>query len=40
VQISRLRHKLGDDPRAPRIIKTIRGAGYMLTTDGSSPPGP
>jgi DNA-binding response OmpR family regulator len=40
VQISRLRHKLGDDPRAPRIIKTIRGAGYMLTTEGSSPPGP
>jgi two-component system, OmpR family, response regulator len=28
--ISRLRHKLGDDPRQPRLLKTIRGAGYML----------
>jgi two-component system, OmpR family, response regulator len=34
VHISRLRHKLGDDPRSPRILKTIRGAGYMLTPDG------
>ena len=30
--ISRLRHKLGDDPRQPRLLKTIRGAGYMLTS--------
>lgn len=30
--ISRLRHKLGDDPRHPRLLKTIRGAGYMLAT--------
>ena len=29
--ISRLRHKLGDDPRRPEILKTIRGAGYVLT---------
>lgn len=28
--VSRLRHKLGDDPRQPRLLKTIRGAGYML----------
>ena len=28
--ISRLRHKLGDDPRQPRLLKTIRGAGYLL----------
>jgi DNA-binding response OmpR family regulator len=28
--ISRLRHKLGDDPRNPRLLKTVRGAGYML----------
>ena len=30
VRISRLRHKLGDDPRQPRLLKTIRGSGYML----------
>jgi DNA-binding response OmpR family regulator len=29
--ISRLRHKLGDDPRRPNLLKTIRGAGYVLT---------
>jgi DNA-binding response OmpR family regulator len=28
--ISRLRHKLGDDPRHPRLLKTVRGAGYVL----------
>lgn len=32
--ISRLRQKLGDDPRRPSMLKTIRGAGYMLATDG------
>lgn len=30
--ISRLRQKLGDDPRRPSMLKTIRGAGYMLAT--------
>jgi len=30
--ISRLRHKLGDDPRSPRLLKTVRGAGYMLVS--------
>ena len=29
VHISRLRHKLGDDPRRPRRIKTVRGVGYQ-----------
>lgn len=28
--ISRLRHKLGDDPRQPALLKTVRGAGYLL----------
>jgi two-component system OmpR family response regulator len=28
--VSRLRHKLGDDPRHPRLLKTVRGAGYVL----------
>lgn len=31
LRISRLRKKLGDDPRLPYIIKTIRGEGYLLT---------
>jgi DNA-binding response OmpR family regulator len=31
VHVSRLRHKLGDDPRAPRRLKTVRGVGYVLT---------
>jgi DNA-binding response OmpR family regulator len=30
VHISALRKKLGDDPRAPRYIRTLRSAGYML----------
>jgi two-component system, OmpR family, response regulator len=30
VQMGRLRRKLGDDGSAPRIIKAVRGAGYML----------
>ncbi len=28
--VSRLRHKLGDDPLAPRLIRTVRGAGYLF----------
>jgi DNA-binding response OmpR family regulator len=31
VHVSRLRTKLGDDPRQPRLLKTVRGVGYMLT---------
>ncbi|MEZ4398473.1 MAG: response regulator transcription factor [Kofleriaceae bacterium] len=34
VQISKLRQKLGDDARAPRFLKTVRGAGYMLVQGG------
>ena len=34
VQVSRLRHRLGDDPREPRLIKTVRGEGYVLAVDG------
>lgn len=30
VSISRLRQKLGDTPKAPRWIKTVRGVGYQL----------
>ncbi len=28
--VKRLRNKLGDDPRSPRYITTIRGAGYRV----------
>jgi DNA-binding response OmpR family regulator len=31
VLVSRVRAKLGDDPRNPRMLKTVRGVGYMLT---------
>ena len=30
VQVGRLRRKLGDDGKDPRIIKSVRGAGYLL----------
>jgi len=30
VHISSIRRKLGDDPRAPLYIQTIRGVGYMM----------
>ncbi|SFJ10803.1 response regulator transcription factor [Jannaschia pohangensis] len=30
VRISRLRAKLGEDPKAPALIKTIYGAGYIF----------
>ncbi len=33
VHVSRLRHKLEDDPRSPKLLKTIRGVGYVLTPD-------
>ena len=33
VQITRLRRKLGENPRAPRYLQTVRGEGYMLTPD-------
>ncbi len=30
VQVGRLRRRLGEDAREPRIIKTVRSAGYVL----------
>jgi len=34
VHVSRLRSKLGDDPKHPRLLKTVRGAGYLLAGEG------
>ncbi len=36
VHVSRLRHKLGDDPKHPRLLTTGRGAGYVLTAEGGA----
>ena len=33
VHMAALRRKLEDDPRAPRYIMTVRGAGYRLCAD-------
>mgnify|MGYP003624452563 FL=1 len=33
VQITRLRRKLETDPKSPRYLQTVRGAGYMLAPD-------
>jgi DNA-binding response OmpR family regulator len=32
VHISRLRQKLGDNPKNPQLIKTVRGSGYMYVS--------
>ncbi len=37
VHISALRKKLGDDPKTPRYIRTVRAAGYMLLRPEDSP---
>ncbi|MBU2936066.1 MULTISPECIES: response regulator [Pacificibacter] len=33
VQITRLRRKFESDPRQPRFLQTVRGAGYMLSPE-------
>ncbi len=32
VQVSRLRQKLGDDPKEPKLIKTVRTGGYLFAS--------
>jgi DNA-binding response OmpR family regulator len=32
VHIRRLRAKIEDDPREPRIVQTVRGLGYKVTS--------
>jgi DNA-binding response OmpR family regulator len=36
VLVSRLRQKLGDDPRRPTLIKTVRGVGYRFIGGGDA----
>jgi DNA-binding response OmpR family regulator len=36
VHVSHLRRKLGDDPRTPRLIKTVRGVGYVLSPEAAA----
>lgn len=33
VHVRRLRWKIEDDPRNPKIVQTVRGLGYKVTTD-------
>lgn len=33
IQVARIRKKLGDDPKDPALIKTVRGVGYMFCGD-------
>jgi len=33
IQVMRLRRKIEDDPREPRLIKTVRGGGYMFAAE-------
>ena len=35
VYIRRLRDKLESDPEQPRLLRTVRGAGYLLETSGN-----
>lgn len=35
LRVSKLRKKLEDDPRAPRIIKSVRGVGYIFAGEAS-----
>jgi DNA-binding response OmpR family regulator len=38
VRISRLRQKLGDDPKRPTLIRTVRGIGYLLAAGDDEAP--
>jgi DNA-binding response OmpR family regulator len=35
--VARLREKLGDDPAAPQVLRTVRGKGYVLAAPGPPP---
>ena len=37
VRVTRLRHKIEEDPTRPRYIRTVWGVGYQFTPAGSAP---
>ena len=37
MHVARLREKLRDDPEQPRVVLTVRGRGYMLGGEVSTP---
>ena len=37
VRVTRLRHKIEDDPANPRLIRTVWGVGYQFTPAGEAP---
>jgi two-component system phosphate regulon response regulator OmpR len=37
VQVARLRRKVEPDPKAPRYLQTVWGAGYVLVPDAANP---
>lgn len=36
LRVARLRKKLGDDAKHPKLIKSVRGAGYLMATPAAS----
>ena len=36
IQVMRLRRKIENDPKEPRLIKTVRGGGYMFAAEVSN----
>ncbi|ABC33534.1 Response regulator consisting of a CheY-like receiver domain and a winged-helix DNA-binding domain [Hahella chejuensis KCTC 2396] len=36
LRVSRIRKRLGDDPKQPRLIKTIRGEGYLFVDNADN----
>lgn len=38
MQIARLREKLRDDPSQPKLIRTVRGKGYVFAANGDGAP--
>ena len=37
VHVSALRKKLGDDPKSPRFIRTVRAVGYLMIDPAREP---